>query len=230
MKSIFTILALAVVIFTSCTSAYKTGQTPDDVYYSPARPVEEYVRTEKEESRVYDDEYYEDRQLRMKVRNRTRWSELDDWYYNPRYNYYTSYGTIHWSSPWNYYTHWNYYYNPYCPKGGVVVVPKGNTVYNRPRSFNLNVYNPRPAGTNAGIGTMNTGGKGTTRPISIQTNTGSSRRDAGSTLRDIFSGGSSNRNSSSGSTSTQSSSSSSGSSRSGSSGSSGGGSAPVRKF
>ncbi len=28
----------AAVIFASCSSAYRSSQTPDDVYYSPAKP------------------------------------------------------------------------------------------------------------------------------------------------------------------------------------------------
>ena len=54
-KSTFSILSLALV-FASCTTAYKSGQTPDDVYYSPARPQEEYVRTEKKDDRLDDDQ------------------------------------------------------------------------------------------------------------------------------------------------------------------------------
>ena len=45
MNSKILLLALFVAALSSCTTAYKTGQTPDDVYYSPARPQgEEYVQ------------------------------------------------------------------------------------------------------------------------------------------------------------------------------------------
>ncbi len=113
MKTPILLLILVVLVLGSCTTAYKTGQTPDDVYYSPVRPQDETVREErKEESNDrYDDEYYDDRFLRMKVQNRYRWSNLDDWYYSDRYsigyNYY--YGSFN-----NPYNRWNYYYNPYC--------------------------------------------------------------------------------------------------------------------
>ncbi len=227
MKLIFTSLALATIIFSSCTSAYKTGQTPDDVYYSPNRAVEEYVQIEDEEEKYESsDEYYEDRQLRMKVRNRTRWSDLDDWYaYDRRNNYYGNYHPIYNNSPWNSYTYWNYYYNPYCPK---VVYGKPNSStaqYNKPRVFNLNSYTPPT--TNTYGGKVSRGSTGSTRP-SVDNGNSSSRQNQGSTLRDIFSGSSRNSSSSS-STSTQSSSSSS-SSKPSSSSSSSGGSAPVRKF
>src|SRR5258705_5590466 len=138
------LLALTVAALSSCTTSYKTGQTPDDVYYSPARPQEEYVRTEeKEDTRQYknDDEYYDDRYLRMKVHNRTRWSDLDDWYYyGNRYNYtYTNCSCIC-SNPWTPSTYWNNYYNPYS-HNYVIINPKTSTTYNKPRTFNLNAYN-----------------------------------------------------------------------------------------
>src|SRR5688572_584399 len=109
MKSTILLLALTAAVLSSCTTAYKTGQTPDDVYYSPARPEEEYVKVEKQEDRQYryDDEYYDDRYLRMKVRDRSRWSDLDDWYY---YGKRSSYYSYNWSNSWNPYLHWNYYY------------------------------------------------------------------------------------------------------------------------
>ena len=75
MKSFLPLLSLTLV-FASCSSAYKTGQTPDDVYFSPERPQEEYVRVDKDEDRYYrgdedrtSSDYYnyeEDRYLRMK--------------------------------------------------------------------------------------------------------------------------------------------------------------------
>ena len=72
MKTSILLLALIVVALSSCTTAYKTGQTPDDVYYSPVRPQDEYVRMEREDDRSYryEEDFYEDRYLRMKVRNR----------------------------------------------------------------------------------------------------------------------------------------------------------------
>ena len=75
MKSKILLLALTVAALSSCTTSYKTGQTPDDVYYSPVRSQDEYVRTEKNDDRQYrnnEDEYYDDNYLRMKVRNRNR--------------------------------------------------------------------------------------------------------------------------------------------------------------
>ena len=61
MKSSLPLLAIALV-FGSCTTAYKSGQTPDDVYYSPTRPQDEYVRTERRDDRrrVYEEELRDD--------------------------------------------------------------------------------------------------------------------------------------------------------------------------
>ena len=73
-------LALAALTLGSCTTAYKTGQTPDDVYYSPVRPQDEYVVTQQQDDRYYggNEDYYTDRYLRMRLTNPYRWSALDD--------------------------------------------------------------------------------------------------------------------------------------------------------
>jgi hypothetical protein len=239
MKSSILLLALATVAFSSCTTAYKTGQTPDDVYYSPARPVDhdEYVRVEDDNDREYryDEYYYDDRYLRMKVQNRNRWNELDDWYYFDRYRY-SYYNSSYWGNPWSPNVYWNNYYNPYC-QNYVVINPKNYTA-SRPRTFNLNTYNnnnnllSNKGYTNSGSGVRTSAGnpKINTGTGSYNNNNSSSR---GGVLRDVFNGGSRSSSSSSGSSNnnssaprTSNSSSSSSSSGSGSSGSS----APVRKF
>jgi hypothetical protein len=232
MKSSILPLAFLVIAFSSCTTAYKSGQTPDDVYFSPVRPEEEYVRTEsKEESRYDGDEYYDDQYLRMKVRNRYRWSDLEDPYYNRRSYVYNTYSCCYCKNPWTPSAYWNYYYNPYYNYN---VVGSKTTVYTAPRKVNLAAYNPQPQ--------INT--KGYTTPRNY---TGSTKNDvytsprnstranddgnSGNILRSIFSSNS-NKNSSSGSnsnTNTSSGSSNNNSSSSSSSGSSGS-SAPVRKF
>jgi hypothetical protein len=230
MKHQILLLAITAAVLSSCTTAYKTGQTPDDVYYSPARPQDEYVRVDDDEERYrYDDEYYDDRYLRMKVQNRSRWNYLDDWYsydrYGYRYNYY--YGSYY-----NPYTSWNYYYNPYCTNTVVVYNPKqNNTVTNvpRPRNFNLNSY------TNTTYNTVNNGVKmnsvknGTKITRSVYNNSNSGN-GLSNTIKNIFNGGNGNSNNNSYSPPTRSytpsssgSSGSSGGNSGSSSGSSGGG-------
>jgi uncharacterized membrane protein YgcG len=232
MKPLLLLLAFSAIIISSCTTAYKTGQTPDDVYYSPVRPQEEYVRVDNIDNRTNGgtEQYYEDRQLRMKVHNPTRWSELDDWYYyNNRYNYFGNYNPLSWNNPWNNYTYWNYYYNPYCPRV-IMVNPKSVATYNKPRVFNLNTYNNPPLNNNYnGKNIRNAGNNNNNSNDSYNTN---SRRDAGSTLRDIFRGSNNNNSGSSSSSHPNSSSNTSSNSGSsgGSSGSSSSGNAPVRKF
>ena len=232
MKSSILLLALSAAALSSCTTAYKTGQTPDDVYYSPTRPQEEYVRTENnDEDRRQSNDYYDDRYLRMKVHNRTRWSDLDDWYYySDRYTY-TSYNCCCNSNPWTPYTYWNNYYNPYY-HNTVIVNPK-NITYTRPRTFNLNAYNttalnnnnytnPKTnSGYNSNNGTYN-GARNTSN------STSNKRNNSGNFLRDLFKG--SESSSSSSNSSGNSSSSSSGSSSSSSSSSSKSTNAPARRF
>jgi len=221
-KSTFSILSLAIV-FASCTAAYKSGQTPDDVYYSPARPQDEYVRQEKkEDSKVYnydEEAYRDDRYLRMKIQDRRYSTLYDDYYsYNPYYYHYYN-GNLIYNTPWSSYNYWNYYYNPYCSHV-ISVVPKA-PVYNRPRTFDLSVYTPQPS-----VNMNNPKGKVQNSYSAPNYNSGnsnnyrSSGRDAGSFLRDVFSGSGNSSNSSSSSSNTRSGSSSSGSS--GSSSNSGG--------
>src|SRR5678810_1038089 len=102
MKRQILLLAITTAALSSCTTAYKTGQTPDDVYFSPTRPQDEYVRVEEKQDdrHQYDDKYYDDRYLRMKVHNYSQWSTLDDWYAYDRYGYRANY-------------YYGTYYNPY---------------------------------------------------------------------------------------------------------------------
>lgn len=52
MKTKYLILLAIIFGFSSCSTAYKTGQTPDDVYYSPAPAVEtEYVVLDNSDQR-----------------------------------------------------------------------------------------------------------------------------------------------------------------------------------
>lgn len=168
MKSPILLLAVTIAAFSSCTTAYKSGQTPDDVYYSPARPQEEYVRVEKNDDRYYQgrgQDYYEDRFLRMRLTNRYRWSALDDYYFHNTYAY-NAYGYYNnWYSPWNSYWAWNSFYNPYNPYCGGLpyyyypggVITKNPTAYTPPSRaavFNPNSY------LNAGSQRSTTGSRG----------------------------------------------------------------------
>ena len=229
------LLAVIALTITSCSTAYKTGQTPDDVYYSPPRPEAEYVSVDddKEEYR-YDDEYYDDRYLRMKVRNRSRWSDLNDWYYYDKYSYTYNYHYGTWYNPYN---SWQFYNNPYCHCYNNVIImnpksPQTHTTVVRPRSFNLGSY------TNSNINNTNSSlGVKSSRPVNSRpgfnnSNQGRNQSGVGNTIRNILTPRNNDNNSSNSTSSpsrtytpsnSSSNSSSNNSSNSSSSGSSGGG-------
>ena len=51
MKTKLLLLLGLIIILGSCSSAYRTGQTPDDVYYSPAPIQNGYVRTDNQDEK-----------------------------------------------------------------------------------------------------------------------------------------------------------------------------------
>lgn len=130
MQSKILLFALSVVVFSSCSTAYKTGQTPDDVYYSPVKPVVEKKYTEREEDRRQVNNDYE---ITMAVRD-YRWRNFRNDYEfdNSPYNYcYCNCKNI------------GYYYNPYYYPWAIyttapALAVKVNTT---PRMVNLNAYN-----------------------------------------------------------------------------------------
>ena len=143
-------LLASVIVLASCSTAYQTGQTPDDVYYSPARQRDEYVRVEKKDDRQYynDEDYREDRYLRMKTAYR-RYSVLDDYdlYYYTGSNYYNNYNYYRYNN-WGYYNNgyvapslyvghgYNpYYYNPYYGYGYAYPPAYGYSPYYAPYGY-----------------------------------------------------------------------------------------------
>ena len=237
---------LAVVLLSSCT-AYKSGQTPDDVYYSPGRVVaqDEVRNQEKEEYRNYF-ETPDDNYIRQKVRNRDRWSNIDDidyWYsynngcgcnynsygYNSWNNYgYNSWNSWNsWNSGWSYYNNpwrWNYYNSWNNPYGGwyqpVYAVTKYPTRNEGPRR-NLGGYGNNNYNNNNYYGgrptSTRSGSSGTLfKSVFSNSNNGGSSSTYDRPAR-TFEPSSSSSNSSSSGSSRTSGSSSSGSSSSGSS-------------
>ncbi len=138
----FSILALA-----SCSTAYKSGQTPDDVYYSPARFQDEDQERRRDRR---DDQRYElsdNRDIRMRIYD-PRWRYFDnDFYYSP-YHYGFSTG---------------YYYNPFywsLPVYNPVVVVNPAPRVSTPRMVNLSGYgngynNVNSNPVNSKLGTLN---------------------------------------------------------------------------
>jgi hypothetical protein len=237
MNNRFVLLVLSIAAFTSC-NVYKSGQTPDDVYYSPAKERPAYVSGDQNKKQ-YQDDYVDmnDRYLRMKTLNRSRWSAFDDdymywndsrWnnqmYYNSGVPYYGAhpgmglgYGSLGYTFYGSsYYSPWA---NPFCPvyygSPIVIISPKPtyrNPVANGPRTFNLNTYTV-PSGRSSTSGrTYYDHGV----PRYSNSGTGSSSNPSRTFSNDRSSGtNSSSTNSSSGRSSSSSSSS---------------GSAPVRRF
>ncbi len=210
MQSKTLLLALSVAAISSCSTAYKSGQTPDDVYYSPARVIENDKRSEERNQVKY--EPANDYEITMGIRDH-RWRDFrDDYDYR--------------NSPYNYATcktsNYGYYYNPYYYPWAIYTVTPVYTppVNTTPRMVNLNAYN----GYNTKVATGKTTGTVTWSNPSTQYNNSnrSSTRSEGRTIilpRSNTSSSSNNTRTYEPSTNTRSSSSSSGSSSSGSSGS-----------
>jgi hypothetical protein len=163
MNSKILLLAISVAALSSCSTAYKNGQTPDDVYYSPERPQSAYVQAEKQQDEsftpadnyarprannyrsysdpyAYDnyDDYRNDRFLRMSIGSPYRLSAFNDYYWNDwRFNnmgFNTMYNWYNYSNPYAYSFYWNSFYNPYAR----------NYVFINPKSPTYNIAPPRP--------------------------------------------------------------------------------------
>ncbi len=164
-KILLSALSIAAIL-SSCSTAYKNGQTPDDVYYSPANETEKYISREKETYTRRTDP--EERQLRMRARD-YRWRYLD-------YDY--DYGCSY--SPYYYGYNHGYYYNPYYypvpvySYGYAVVNPKNNA----PRTTNLSSYNNTASvkNTKAGYRTSTVNSTGAYTDYNRNSNTEYSRR------------------------------------------------------
>lgn len=146
-KNLF-LLLIAALLFTGC-STYRSGQTPDDVYYSPDQPDNnsvQYVNTD------------EDNYLRMKVQNYTRWGMLDDfdyWYdsryygnhfyaFNNPYSYWGFYPySFGYSSYWFNFGFYPWGYSPwgfYSPYATIVYYKNRNTYYGNILNGNMWSY------------------------------------------------------------------------------------------
>lgn len=179
-----------IVIFSSCSTAYRTGQTPDDVYYSPAPAQDTYVRTDNQnekDSYANNNSTYnsEDREIRRGIKDsRYRNSvNVDFGYgydpygynsygYNNPYGYYNSYGynDVYINPYYNPYTfnyfptsYSNYYYSPQ-----VYIVPKSGLVSRTiaPRKYNLGAYTNNTNTSNTNTSIFNHG----YRPVNTTTN------------------------------------------------------------
>ena len=254
------LLFAVAAVFGSCTTMYKSGQTPDDVYYSPGREIPPVVQTnENTEStqRYNGNEEYSDYYLRMKAYNRNRWSAFDndymywnDWRwnnqmyfntYNPGFNYGVGFGTgwnsgLSWAMGWNYGMPYHGYgwCSPFTP--GYYGTP---IIVVNPKVYNPKAYAPR----NGNLGSYNTAinnysidPKTGSRTYNISTPNRAPIRSFSSGSRsrglmsDIFNGSSNSSGSPRGSSGSSSSPARSSGTSGGFHGGGGGGGAPVRSF
>lgn len=180
MKTKYLILLAVIVAFSSCSTAYQTGQTPDDVYYSPApEPVKEYV--------VFDNS--EERQIRSQMnslrhRNNVSLSigyGYSPYYYSPAYGFgyskfgypysygiYDPYGYSYmpyFSTPYPFYNPFPYYYNS-SYKGGYYGGYGGYRGF-----FAYDYYNYQPLQHNTGPRQYNLGTYGRNVPRAPRTQT-----------------------------------------------------------
>jgi hypothetical protein len=206
MRPLFTFLAAATVILSSCSSTNTVRQTPDDVYYSPgnSRVAASSSNTQNQ------DEYYStapsDNYVRMKTTDDARWSTFDDYnnydsYYSPMgvsayygsgfspYGYGYGYGFsgiglgLGYFNPyygWNSYFMWNTCYNPYFYNpyygGGVILI---NPKVSSPALYShLGTFNPYSYRAGAAVNTNRTYRGGIIRPTYYNANpsTGSGSR------------------------------------------------------
>lgn len=211
------LLAISVAAFSSCSTVYKSGQTPDDVYFSPVRTYgEDRKEEQKDEVKTYSTE---ERIIRLGI-NDYRYRNFDnDYGYNP-YKYGFNHGYYYNPYYWPYPVYSSAYYYPVY--GSYNVTPS-NPKITTPRTTNLNTYHPGNIKTST---YTKTGG---TKPVKAYNNSNNGSA-VGNVIRQLFTPGetsnsssnspSSNSNSSSNSSRTYSpsgsSSSSSGSSSSGS--------------
>jgi hypothetical protein len=120
MKIKYLLLFSAVVAFSSCSTAYRSGQTPDDVYYSPAPQQNSYVSKVSEDD---EDSYYyrnneEDYNIRRGIENPVYRSPLSlnlGFGYSPYSFYpYNSFNSLY---GYNNFGYNNFGYSPYGMKG-----------------------------------------------------------------------------------------------------------------
>lgn len=167
MKKIILVFSLASIMM-GCSTAYRSGQTPDDVYFSPVREESGYVNVDDDRSYRESNIPLNDRYLRMKAMGGSRWRAFDDdfgYWNNPYWNntafldFYPSFrggmGMGMGFSPFvgnpffmgNSFFGPSYFgtglfYNPFSPYYfGSPVVVFNNPKFNSPRSYGPRTYN-----------------------------------------------------------------------------------------
>lgn len=126
MKIKYLLLFGAIVAFGSCSTAYRSGQTPDDVYYSPAPQQDSYVTSpgSKEEDSYYYRNNEEDYNIRRGIENPVYRNQMSlnlgfgysPYFYNP-YSYFP-YNNYYGYNNFGYGLYGKGLYNPYFDNFG----------------------------------------------------------------------------------------------------------------
>lgn len=224
MKTKHLFLLGIIAAFSSCSSAYRIGQTPDDVYFSPAPPQNNYVTSNNQQNKdtyAYNNTYNsEDLAIRRGIGNPRYRNNISldfgygynpyDYYgssfYNPYSSYYNPYSSFY--NPYTYtgvtfypynYNYNNSYYSPYYNNyyPPVYYIPKsGGAVsnYSGPRKYNMGVYNNN---TNANPVYTHPAQPTTTNSVPVRTfkTQPTNTSGVGNFIRRVFSGDNSSNNS-----------------------------------
>ncbi|MBS1736808.1 MAG: hypothetical protein JSS98_09445 [Bacteroidetes bacterium] len=134
MQTKYLLFIAFVLVLGSCSTAYRTGQTPDDVYYSPTPANDDYVTQYNQDDRnSYDYRNSEEYEIRRGIRNPVYRNSISIGLGFGGYSPYYSMGfSPYFGSPYGYnYFGYNNFYNPYS--------------YSYLNGFNYNgFYNPYP--------------------------------------------------------------------------------------
>ncbi len=214
MKLNFLLISAIAILSGSCSSVYKSMQTPDDVYFSPAKPVLSAETSPADSYQSYTASN-EDAYLRMKVQDHYKWAPLDDYgYWNDSrydfgysdipsrnafidgmypYNYYTPYSGYGWNT--NFFLGYNYWGNWYSPYSTIVFYKNPKVYYGTVSTSNLNSYYNRSynnANSPSGYGNANAYNNSNTYNNANNANSGKS--SFGTLLKQVFTPGTSNNN------------------------------------
>lgn len=139
MKYRIILIGFMAALITGCSSAYKASQTPDDVYYSPARGNAQKAVAKEDRYEDYIGSQ-EDQYLRMKIRNRDRWSSIDDYSYWNDSRYVPAYSYDYYRNNWNNFYSWN---NPYAYSLNNWSSPYYNPLYSGYNFYGSYAYYPQ---------------------------------------------------------------------------------------
>lgn len=172
MNSKLLLIAISVAALSSCSTVYKSGQTPDDVYFSPTRTYDGGDNRDNREDKTEARQVWsEERVIRLGVNDR-RYRYFDnDYAYNP-YHYGFNNG---------------YYYNPYFwpyPVYNTVFTAPTNPKNTTPRVNNLGGYGNVYNNTNNTPVSPKIGN--TTVPLRVYNNRNTNGSAFGNAIRKIF--------------------------------------------